>query len=64
MASKDNAPLIDVTQFSYFKVLENGVLQEKLFIVVKAKLISNTVEKKSGRSVVLLFSLLRFHWCF
>jgi hypothetical protein len=57
-ASKDNAPFIDVTQFSYFKVLENGLLSEKLPIVVKAKLIAITAEKKSRQLVVLLFTLL------
>jgi hypothetical protein len=47
-----------VTQFSYFKVLENGLLSEKLPIVVKAKLIAITAEKKSRQLVVLLFTLL------
>ncbi|XVE85147.1 hypothetical protein DITRI_Ditri17bG0068500 [Diplodiscus trichospermus] len=37
-ANKDSAPLIDVTQFGYFKVLGKGVLPENQPIVVKAKL--------------------------
>ncbi|MDG2830092.1 uL15 family ribosomal protein, partial [Vibrio parahaemolyticus] len=40
-ASKENkAPLIDVTQFGYFKVLGKGVLPQNQPVVVKAKLIS------------------------
>ncbi|WRX19469.1 Large ribosomal subunit protein uL15/eL18 - like 6 [Theobroma cacao] len=54
--SKDSAPLIDVTQFGYFKVLGKGVLPENQPIVVKAKLVSKTAEKKikeAGGAVVL-----------
>ncbi|KAJ0011309.1 hypothetical protein Pint_33337 [Pistacia integerrima] len=37
---KDNLPLIDVTQFGYFKVLGKGDLLENKPIVIKAKLVS------------------------
>jgi hypothetical protein len=62
-ASKDNAPLIDVTQFGYFKVLGKGMLPENLPVVVKAKLISKPLRKRSRRPVALLFSQLRFFLC-
>nr|POE95900.1 dead-box atp-dependent rna helicase 30 [Quercus suber] len=55
-ASKDSAPLIDVTQFGYFKVLGKGVLPENQPVVVKAKLVSKIAEKKikeAGGAVVL-----------
>ncbi|KAH8495342.1 hypothetical protein H0E87_018501 [Populus deltoides] len=55
-ATKDTVPMIDVTQFGYFKVLGKGVLPEKQPIVVKAKLISKIAEKKikeAGGAVVL-----------
>ncbi|KAA0034278.1 hypothetical protein IC582_023250 [Cucumis melo] len=55
-ASKDNVPLVDVTQFGYFKVLGKGVLPENQPIVVKAKLVSKIAEKKikeAGGAVVL-----------
>ena len=55
-ASPGNPPIIDVTQFGYFKVLGKGVLPESQPIVVKAKLISKTAEKKikdAGGAVVL-----------
>ncbi|KAG6770317.1 hypothetical protein POTOM_025995 [Populus tomentosa] len=45
-ATKDTVPMIDVTQFGYFKVLGKGVLPDKQPIVVKAKLISKIAEKK------------------
>ncbi|KAM1111952.1 hypothetical protein ACFX2I_044888 [Malus domestica] len=48
-------PLLDVTQFGYFKVLGKGVLPSQP-LVVKAKLISKTAEKKikeAGGAVVL-----------
>ncbi|KAJ6323657.1 hypothetical protein OIU76_011029 [Salix suchowensis] len=48
--------MIDVTQFGYFKVLGKGCLPEMQPIVVKAKLISKTAEKKikeAGGAVVL-----------
>jgi len=51
----DKAPLVDVTQFGYFKVLGKGMLPPKP-IVVKAKLISKVAEKKikaAGGAVVL-----------
>jgi len=51
----DKAPLVDVTQFGYFKVLGKGKLPSKP-IVVKAKLISKVAEKKikaAGGAVVL-----------
>ncbi|KAJ6911504.1 hypothetical protein NC652_021955 [Populus alba x Populus x berolinensis] len=56
LATKDTVPMIDVTQFGYFKVLGKGVLPEKQPIVVKAKLISKIAEKKikeAGGAVVL-----------
>ncbi|KAJ1392443.1 Ribosomal protein L15, conserved site [Sesbania bispinosa] len=57
-ASKDTnkAPLIDVTQFGYFKVLGKGVLPPNQPLVVKAKLVSKIAEKKikeAGGAVVL-----------
>ncbi|XWS47634.1 hypothetical protein CRYUN_Cryun13aG0000900 [Craigia yunnanensis] len=55
-ASKDSAPLIDVTQFGYFEVLGKGVLPQNQPIVVKAKLVSKTAEKKikdAGGAVLL-----------
>ncbi|KAJ6870765.1 60S ribosomal protein L27a-3 [Populus alba x Populus x berolinensis] len=55
-ATKDTVPMIDVTQFGYFKVLGKGVLPEKQPIVVKAKLVSKIAEKKikeAGGAVVL-----------
>ncbi|KAK6123547.1 hypothetical protein DH2020_042695 [Rehmannia glutinosa] len=55
-ASKDNAPLIDVTQFGYFKVLGKGLLPADKPVVVKAKLVSKNAEKKikeAGGAVVL-----------
>nr|XP_027082364.1 60S ribosomal protein L27a-3-like [Coffea arabica] len=55
-ATKDNVPLIDVTQFRYFKVMGKGVLPENQPVVVKVKLVSKTAEKKikeAGGAVVL-----------
>lgn len=55
-ASPENAPMIDVTQFGYVKVLGKGFLPESQPIVVKAKLISKVAEKKikeAGGAVVL-----------
>jgi len=54
--SKDVAPVIDVTQFGYFKVLGKGVLPENQSVVVKAKLVSKIAEKKikeAGGAVLL-----------
>ncbi|KAF0922317.1 hypothetical protein E2562_031809 [Oryza meyeriana var. granulata] len=45
-ASADKAPVLDVTQFGYFKVLGNGILPPERPIVVKAKLVSKVAEKK------------------
>ncbi|XP_043695679.1 60S ribosomal protein L27a-3-like [Telopea speciosissima] len=45
-ASPENAPMIDVTQYGFFKVLGKGVLPASQPIVVKAKLISKIAEKK------------------
>ena len=56
LKSKDTAPLIDVTQHGYFKVLGKGVLPQNQPIVVKAKLISKIAEKKikeAGGAVLL-----------
>ncbi|GMJ10819.1 hypothetical protein like AT1G70600 [Hibiscus trionum] len=55
-ANKDAAPMIDVTQYGYFKVLGKGVLPENQTIVVKAKFVSKTAEKKikeAGGAVLL-----------
>ncbi|KAG5602439.1 hypothetical protein H5410_033809 [Solanum commersonii] len=55
-ANKGTAPLIDVTQFGYFKVLGKGVLPTGQPVVVKAKLVSKNAEKKikeNGGAVVL-----------
>ncbi|KAF3680772.1 60S ribosomal protein L27a-2 [Capsicum annuum] len=55
-ASKGSAPLINMTQYGYFKVLGKGVLPENRVVVVKAKLISKNDEKKikeNGGAVVL-----------
>ncbi|KAB2041959.1 hypothetical protein ES319_D02G183800v1 [Gossypium barbadense] len=55
-ANKDSAPMIDVTQFGYFKVLGKGVLPQNQPMVVKAKLVSKAAEKKikeAGGTVVL-----------
>jgi large subunit ribosomal protein L27Ae len=54
-AGPDRAPLVDVTQFGYFKVLGKGRLPDKP-LVVKAKLVSKVAEKKikaAGGAVVL-----------
>ncbi|KAL8496574.1 hypothetical protein ACS0TY_020315 [Phlomoides rotata] len=51
----DNAPLIDVTHFRYFKVLGKGLLPA----VVKEKLISKNIEKNNkevGGVVAIAFS--------
>ncbi|XP_020107031.1 60S ribosomal protein L27a-3-like [Ananas comosus] len=50
------APMIDVTQFGYFKVLGKGMLPPNRPVVVKAKLVSKIAEKKikaAGGAVVL-----------
>uniref|UniRef100_A0AB38Z7E2 Universal ribosomal protein uL15 n=1 Tax=Paeonia suffruticosa TaxID=45171 RepID=A0AB38Z7E2_PAESU len=55
-ATKTNVPMIDVTQFGYFKVLGKGALPSSQPFVVKAKLVSKTAEKKikqAGGAVVL-----------
>ncbi|MDF5361626.1 uL15 family ribosomal protein, partial [Vibrio parahaemolyticus] len=55
-ATADKAPLLDVTQFGYFKVLGKGVLPQNQPLVVKAKLVSKIAEKKikeAGGAVVL-----------
>ncbi|CAA2969541.1 60S ribosomal protein L27a-2-like [Olea europaea var. sylvestris] len=54
--SNSSAPVIDVTQFGYFKVLGKGVLPPSQPVVVKAKLVSKIAEKKikeAGGAVVL-----------
>ena len=54
-AGAGKAPLVDVTQFGYFKVLGKGMLPPNP-IVVKAKLISKVAEKKikaAGGAVML-----------
>ncbi|KAK3014260.1 hypothetical protein RJ639_008476, partial [Escallonia herrerae] len=45
-AGSGAAPVVDVTQLGYFKVLGKGVMNSAQPIVVKAKLISKTAEKK------------------
>ncbi|KAJ6847498.1 putative 60S ribosomal protein L27a-3 [Iris pallida] len=55
-AEPGSAPVVDVTQFGYFKVLGKGMLPEGRPVVVKAKLVSKTAEKKikaAGGAVVL-----------
>lgn len=52
----NGAPLLDVTQFGYFKVLGKGMLPDGKPIVVKTKLVSKIAEKKikaNGGAVVL-----------
>jgi large subunit ribosomal protein L27Ae len=54
-ASKGEAPVIDVTDHGYFKVLGKGLLP-KLPIVVKARFVSAIAEKKikaAGGAVIL-----------
>ncbi|KAK1359665.1 Large subunit ribosomal protein L27Ae [Heracleum sosnowskyi] len=53
-ASADKAPVLDVTQLGYFKVLGKGSVSKP--IVVKAKLVSKIAERKikeAGGAVVL-----------
>ncbi|KAL7171568.1 hypothetical protein ACSBR2_036261 [Camellia fascicularis] len=45
-ASPTNASMIDVIQFSCFKVLGKGVLPQSMPIVVKAKIVLKTAEEK------------------
>uniref|UniRef100_A0ACD5YEU8 Uncharacterized protein n=1 Tax=Avena sativa TaxID=4498 RepID=A0ACD5YEU8_AVESA len=55
-ASPGKAPIIDVSQFGYFKILGKGMLPPNTPIVVKAKLISKIAEKKikaAGGAVLL-----------
>ncbi|XP_008786699.1 60S ribosomal protein L27a-3-like [Phoenix dactylifera] len=55
-ADGNSAPLIDVTQFGYFKVLGKGMLPPSCPVVVKAKLVSKIAEKKikaAGGAVLL-----------
>ena len=55
-AGAGKAPVIDVTQFGYTKVLGKGMLPPQRPIVVKAKLISKVAEKKikaAGGAVLL-----------
>ncbi|GAU35804.1 hypothetical protein TSUD_155790 [Trifolium subterraneum] len=55
-ADKTKAPLIDVSNFGFFKVLGKGVLPKNQPVVVKAKLISKIAEKKikeAGGAVLL-----------
>ncbi|KAJ6812715.1 putative 60S ribosomal protein L27a-3 [Iris pallida] len=55
-AEPGSAPVVDVTQFGYLKVLGKGMLPEGRPVVVKAKLVSKTAEKKikaAGGAVVL-----------
>ncbi|KAI5391649.1 60S ribosomal protein L27a-3, variant 4 [Lathyrus oleraceus] len=50
------APVIDVTQHGYFKLLGKGVLPQNQPFVVKTKLISKIAEKKikeAGGAVIL-----------
>ncbi|GAB2224162.1 hypothetical protein Drorol1_Dr00004910 [Drosera rotundifolia] len=52
----EEVPLVDVTQFVYFKVLGKGVLPEGKPIVMKAKLVLKIAEKKikaKGNTMVL-----------
>ncbi|KAK2389572.1 60S ribosomal protein L27a [Trifolium repens] len=55
--SKNTAPVVDVTQLGFFKVLGKGVLPSNQPLIVKAKLISKIAEKKikeAGGAVVLI----------
>ncbi|KAC9547193.1 hypothetical protein R6Q59_016216 [Mikania micrantha] len=55
-AAGDKVPVIDVTQHGYLKVLGKGTMPADQPIVVKAKLISKTAEKKikeAGGAVLL-----------
>ncbi|KAK2397940.1 60S ribosomal protein L27a [Trifolium repens] len=55
-AKEKKAPVIDVTQFGYFKLLGKGVLPQNQPFAVKTKLISKIAEKKikeAGGAVVL-----------
>ncbi|KAD4889026.1 hypothetical protein E3N88_21099 [Mikania micrantha] len=55
-ASADKVPVVDVTQLGYFKVLGKGTMPPSQALVVKAKLISKTAEKKikeAGGAVLL-----------
>ncbi|KAI3765872.1 hypothetical protein L2E82_15918 [Cichorium intybus] len=55
-ASADKIPVVDVTQLGYFKVLGKGMVPPSHPMVVKAKLISKTAEKKikeAGGAVLL-----------
>ncbi|RDX76496.1 60S ribosomal protein L27a-3, partial [Mucuna pruriens] len=68
-ASADKAPLLDVTQFGYFKVLGKGVLPQNQPLVVKAKLVSKIAEKKIkeaggavGRQTWLQIAFLNMAW--
>ncbi|KAK2389618.1 60S ribosomal protein L27a [Trifolium repens] len=54
--SKNTAPVVDVTQLGFFKVLGKSVLPSNQPLVVKTKLISKIAEKKikeAGGAVVL-----------
>ncbi|KAL5064567.1 hypothetical protein RYX36_026304 [Vicia faba] len=53
--SKDTAPVIDVSQFGYFKVLGKGVLPVNQVVVVKAKLpkMAEKKIKEAGGAFVL-----------
>lgn len=44
-AKKDVAPVLDITQSGYFKVLGKGTLPDQP-LIVKAKFFSKTAEKK------------------
>ncbi|KAJ9559557.1 hypothetical protein OSB04_004717 [Centaurea solstitialis] len=52
--SADKVPVLDVTQFGYFKVLGKGTVPLSRPMVVKAKLVSKTAEKKIKRLAVRL----------
>ena len=55
-AAPGKAPVVDVSQFGYFKILGKGMLPRNTPIVVKAKLISKVAEKKikaAGGAVML-----------
>ncbi|KAL0405927.1 UNVERIFIED_CONTAM: 60S ribosomal protein L27a-3 [Sesamum latifolium] len=63
-ASKDNAPLIDVTQFRYFKVLGKGSIPADHPVVVKAKLVSKNADVvfHFGRMLLLSFIGVSFYF--
>ncbi|KAK2989738.1 hypothetical protein RJ640_030231 [Escallonia rubra] len=61
-AGSGAAPVLDVTQLGYFKVLGKGVMNSAQPIVVKAKLISKTAEKKIKEAATIKMTGRRRAW--